>query len=57
MNDFTKELEMAKDRLISDINHALEQFNKYSANYCGWEKQNEIKKDCLFCFYGFYRDE
>lgn len=54
MNDFTKELEMAKERLLNDMRYSLEQFTKFTSNYCGWEKQNELKKECLFTYYRFY---
>lgn len=57
MNDFTKEIEKAKTRLFDDIQYALQQFNRVSNEYCGWEKQNEIKRECLFRFYGFYQNE
>lgn len=60
MNELTKEeLKIIEkrlaERLFSDIQYSLEQFNKQSIYYLGWEKQNEIKRECLTSFLGFYK--
>ncbi len=45
---------IAKQRLLDDIQYSLEKFNRHSSNYMGWERQNEIKRECLNAFKGFY---
>lgn len=59
MNDFdSQDLKLIEElltaRLISDIQYSLRQFNKFSSQYFGWEKQREIKRECLKVFSGFY---